>query len=129
MLPMNPLSPATPENNSVAPGAPGMEARWTSSSKDGIGTAYNSASRLWFTLSHGIVNEIYYPCIDQPNTRDLQLLVTDGETFFHEERRDLEHSLTYPEKGALAYQIVNRDPAGRYEIRKTVISDPYLPVS
>ena len=128
MLPVNPLSPATPENSSVAPGAPGMEARWTSSSKDGIGTAYNSASRLWFTLSHGIVNEIYYPCIDQPNTRDLQLLVTDGETFFHEERRDLEHSLTYPEKGALAYQLVNRDPAGRYEIRKTVISDPYLPV-
>ncbi|MES2921493.1 MAG: glycoside hydrolase family 15 protein [Verrucomicrobiota bacterium] len=109
-------------------GAPGMEPRWTSSSKDGIGTAYNTASRLWFTLSHGIVNEIYYPCIDQPNTRDVQLLLTDGESFVHEERRNLETKLSYPAKGALAYQIVNRDPGGRYEIRKTVISDPYLPV-
>jgi glucoamylase len=109
-------------------GAPGMEPKWTSSSKDGIGTAYNTASRLWFTLSHGIVNEIYYPCIDQPNTRDVQLLITDGETFVHEERRDLDHSISYPDKGVLAYQVINRDPDGRYEIHKTIISDPYLPV-
>ena len=109
-------------------GAPGMPARWTSSSKDGVGTAYHTASRLWFTLSHGIVNEIYYPTIDQPNTRDVQLLITDGETFVHEERRDLEHDISYPEKGVLAYRIINRERNGRYEIRKSVISSPYLPV-
>jgi len=112
----------------VAFGAPGIPPRWTSSSKDGVGTAYHTASRLWFTLSHGIVNEIYYPCIDQPNTRDVQLLITDGEDLFHEERHDLEHVLSYPAKGALAYQIVNRERNGRYEIRKTIISGPYLPV-
>lgn len=112
----------------VAFGAPGMEPRWTSSSKDGVGTAYHTASRLWFTLSHGIVNEIYHPCIDQPNTRDLQLLVTDGKTFVHEERRDLDTELSYPAKGSLAYRIINRERSGRYEIRKTIISDPYLPV-
>jgi glucoamylase len=39
----------------------------------------------WFTLSHGIVNEIYYPHVDQPNTRDFQFLISDGETFCHEE--------------------------------------------
>lgn len=105
-----------------------MSPRWTSSSKEGIGTAYNSASRLWFTLSHGIINEIYYPCIDQPNTRDLQLMITDGESFVHEERADLRHEISYPAKGALAYQLSNHDPEGRYSIHKTVISDPYLPV-
>lgn len=116
------------DDGQTAFGAPGMEPRWTSSSKDGIGTAYHTGSRLWFTLSHGIVNEIYYPCIDQPNTRDLQLLVTDGEGLFHEERRDLVHTLSYPEKGALAYAVRNADPGGRYEIRKTILSGPYLPV-
>src|ERR1041385_4823154 len=45
---------------SAAFGAPGIEPRWTSSAKDGLGTAYHSSCRLWFTLSHGIVNEIYY---------------------------------------------------------------------
>ena len=56
----------------VAFGAPGIEPRWTSSSKDGLGTARSESCRLWFTLSHGIINEIYYPTADQPNTRDFE---------------------------------------------------------
>ncbi len=122
------MSAETSISTGIAFGAPGMAARWTSSSKEGVGTAYHTASRLWFTLSHGIVNEVYYPTIDQPNTRDIQLLITDGESFVYEERRDLEHEISYPEKGVLAYQIINRDRHGRFEIRKTVISSPYLPV-
>ncbi len=47
-----------------APGAPGIPARWTSSAKTGLGTAISRQSRVWFTLSHGIFNEIYYPRID-----------------------------------------------------------------
>jgi len=47
----------TPSRN--APGAPGIAPCWTSSAKDGLGTAYHTSSRLWFTLSHGIVNEVY----------------------------------------------------------------------
>jgi hypothetical protein len=41
----------------IAFGAPGIEPRWTSSAKTGIGTAYHTSSRVWFTISHGIVNE------------------------------------------------------------------------
>ena len=66
------------KQNALAFGAPGIEPRWTSSAKDGIGTAYHSASCIWFTLSHGIINEIYFPHVDSPNTRDLQFLITDG---------------------------------------------------
>ncbi len=44
--------------NDNAPGAPGLEPRWTSSAKSGVGTAFNSISRVWFTLSHGIFDEI-----------------------------------------------------------------------
>src|SRR3954468_10763417 len=101
--------PPQPSNNaglSAAPmafGAPGMEPRWTRSAKEGIGTAYHTSCRVWFTLSHGIINEIYYPNVDRPNTRDFQFLITDGETFCHEERRDLEHKTEYPEKGVLGY--------------------------
>src|SRR5438093_5747453 len=63
-----------PPENSVAFGAPGIEPRWTSSAKEGVGTAYHTSCRRWFTLSHGIVNEIYYPRVDQPNTRDFHLM-------------------------------------------------------
>ena len=40
-------------SNHIAPGAPGIAPRWASSAKHGVGTAYHSSSRVWFTLSHG----------------------------------------------------------------------------
>ena len=113
-----------PTSNQIAPGAPGIAPRWTSSAKDGIGTAYHTSSRLWFTLSHGIVNEVYYPHVDTPNTRDLQFLITDGETFCHEERRNLDHLTEYPEKNVLLYRLTNSDRQGRYRIIKEIIGEP-----
>lgn len=112
-------------NDRTAPGAPGIEPRWTSSAKDGIGTAYHSSSRVWFTLSHGIINEIYFPHVDSPNTRDLQLLITDGETFFHEEKRDLIHHIERPEPDALLYRLINAPIDGRYRLVKEIISEPH----
>ncbi|BAM03499.1 glycoside hydrolase family 15 protein [Phycisphaera mikurensis] len=117
-----------PDPPSEAFGAPGIEPRWTSSAKVGVGTAYHTASRLWFTLSHGVVNEVYHPTADQPNTRDLQLLITDGETFLHEERRDLTHAVERPDEDTLAYRLTNTDPGGRYRVVKDVLSDPHQPV-
>jgi len=114
-------------NPRAAFGRPGIPPRWTSSSKEGIGTAYSTASTVWFTLSHGILNEIYYPTIDHPQTRDFQFLVTDGETFFHEEKRDLSSTVEYVDRDALAYRIVNADPDGRYRIVKEIICDPHQP--
>jgi len=115
-------------NNSVAFGAPGLEPRWTSAAKDGVGTAYHSSSCVWFTLSHGIINEIYFPHVDSPNTRDLQFLITDGETFCHEERRDLLHKTEYPEPNSLLYRLTNSDPRGRYRLIKEIVVDPHSSV-
>ena len=107
-------------------GRPGLVPRWTSSTKEGIGTAYHTASRVWFTLSHGIVNEVYFPTVDQPQVRDLEYLVTDGETFFHEEKRDLDTEIEYLNDHALGYRITNSDPQGRYRIVKEIIADPHF---
>ena len=112
----------------VAFGAPGHQPRWTSSEKDAVGTAYADSSRAWFTVSHGILNEIYFPTIDRPQTRDMEFLITDGETFFHEEKRDLEHEFAYIDSDALGVRIINRDREGRYSITKEIINDPHYPV-
>jgi glucoamylase len=66
---------------SDAPGWPGISPRWTSSAKTALGTSLSQSSRVWFTLSHGILNEVYYPRVDQACLRDLGLLVTDGRGF------------------------------------------------
>jgi glucoamylase len=117
-----------PAENAVAFGAPGIEPRWTSSAKEGVGTAYHTSCRLWFTLSHGIINEIYYPRVDQPNTRDFQFLISDGETFCHEEKRDLNYLVEYPERDCLFYRLTNSEPNGRYRLIKHVLTDPHRSV-
>ncbi len=106
-------------------GSPGMRPRWTSSVKDAIGTAYSASSRIWFTCSHGILNEMYHPTIDHAQVRDMEFLVTDGETFTHEEKRDLLSSFEYIHPEAMGVRYTNRDPDGRYALIKELICDPH----
>lgn len=114
------------DDDGPAFGAPGLEPRWTSSRKDAVGTAYSASSRVWYTLSHGILNEIYYPTIDRPQTRDMELLFTDGETFVHEEKRDLEYEFEYVDGAALAVRVKAREPGGRYWVTKEFLSNPHF---
>ncbi|MGH7034315.1 MAG: glucan 1,4-alpha-glucosidase [Stellaceae bacterium] len=107
-----------------APGWPGSQARWTSSAKSGAGTALQQQSRVWFTLSHGILNEIYYPRIDQACTRDLGLIVTDGKSFFSEEKRDANSTIRPIADGVPAFIVTSNCTRGRYQIEKLVLADP-----
>jgi len=106
-------------------GGPGMEPRWTSSVKDAVGTAYAASSRIWFTCSHGVLNEVYHPTIDRAQVRDMEFLVTDGETFVHEEKRDLQTTFEYIHPEALGVRYINADPEGRYKLTKEIICDPH----
>jgi glucoamylase len=111
--------------NCSAPGGPGIPARWTSSAKTGVGTALSNKSRVWFTLSHGIFNEIYYPRIDQACVRDMGLIVTDGADFFSEEKRDAGHEVEWLADGVPAFRLVNTCRSGSYRIEKEIVTDPH----
>ncbi|MFP5276789.1 MAG: glycoside hydrolase family 15 protein [Acidobacteriota bacterium] len=113
------------EQQGEAFGSPGLIPRWTSSVKDAVGTAYSASSRIWFTSSHGILNEIYHPTIDRAQVRDMEFLVTDEETFVHEEKRQLVSSFEYIDGESLGVRYVNRDPEGRYTLTKEIICDPH----
>src|SRR5229473_2707967 len=115
------------ETSPVATGAPGISPRWTHSAKDVIGTAYSTASRVWFTISDGVISEVYYATLDRPQIRDLQYLVTDGATFFHDPHRNLESTIEYLGEHGLGVRITNRDPEGRYQIVTEAITDPHQP--
>src|SRR3954471_5974212 len=113
------------DSNIIAPGWPGIAPRWTSSAKSGVGTALNRSSRVWFTLSHGILNEIYYPRVDMACTRDLGLLVTDGKSFFSEEKRHCKFEVAPVEPGVPAFRLVNTELGGKYRIEKEIFADPH----
>jgi glucoamylase len=108
-------------------GWPGIEPRWTRGNKEGVGTAYSADSRVWFTIWRGTLTEAYYPTVDRPQLRDLEYLITDGSSFFHEEKRHLLSKVERISQRALGYRIVNSDPRGKYRIHKEIISDPHLP--
>jgi glucoamylase len=108
-----------------SPGWPGIPPRWTSSAKSGVGTALNQHSRVWFTISHGILNEIYFPRVDQACTRDMGFIVTNGRDFFSEEKRHCSFQNRPFEPGVPAYQLVNTSNSGHYRIHKEVLTDPY----
>ena len=111
-------------DNDIAPGRPGIPPRWTSSAKSGVGTAISGLSHVWFAISHGIVNEIYYPEIDQANTRDFGLLIADGSQFFSEEKRDTTCAISPLAQGVPGYRLINTCTQGRYRIEKVIVTEP-----
>jgi glucoamylase len=110
-----------------APGGPGIPSRWTSSAKSGVGTALSAESPVWFTLSHGILNEVYYPRVDSACTRDMGLLITGPDGYFSEQKRDCTSVTRHVEPGIPAFHVVSTARDGRYRLEKQIISDPTRP--
>lgn len=104
-----------------APGAPGTAPTWASSDKNLVGTAIGPA-RLWYTLGHGIVNEIYYPRIDIPQIRDLGFIVADGTGFWVEAKRLEDYRLDTPAPGIPLATVLHRHP--RFTLSLRVCPDP-----
>lgn len=118
----DPLSSANP-----APGGPGATPFWTRADKDGVGTAMSWASHLWYTVAKGVVTELYYPDVDTPQVRDLQFLVTDGESFFHDPKADYHHACEPIDPAGLGYRITNTAIGQPYAIIHEVISESSAP--
>ena len=112
--------------NKSAFGAPGYQPRWTRADKDGVGTAYSTGGRVWFTIGRGILTEVYYPTVDRPQMRDLEFLFSDGDGLFLEEKRDLDYQIEriLPSQG---YRISRHDSEGRFSFTKEVIVEPTRP--
>jgi glucoamylase len=125
----------------LAPGGPGGNADWLPSKKIGFGTSYSTASKVWFTLEGGRLSEVYYPLLDTPSVRNLDFVVTDGQSFAiraqdaitstrlidpDHGRREENHGWRKAEDkpSSLTYQIVNTDTANRWRLITTFITDP-----
>ena len=110
-----------------APGWPGSPGRWTSAAKSGVGTALGG-SPIWFTLSHGILNEIYAPRIDEAATRDVGILVAGPDGFVSEIKRHAQHATRCPIAGVPYYLTSSECPQGHYRLQTEVITDAERPV-
>jgi glucoamylase len=114
-------------SSNPAPGGPGDPPYWTRADKRGLGTALSWSSQVWFTIAGGVITEIYYPDVDTPQTRDLQFLVTDGSTFFHDPKVDFDHHCEPIDPQALGFKMTNQCNKANYTLTHEVICEPGSP--
>jgi glucoamylase len=107
-----------------AAGKPGDKPTWSSGAKTLVGTAVSAKSRIWFTVSGGVLNEIYFPDVDQANTRSVRFLISDGKNFFSDEQWDAVHTVEWLSPGVPGCHIESKCKAGRYTIQKDIVTDP-----
>jgi glucoamylase len=112
---MDPIQSINP-----APKRPQQPQSWSRADKDGLGTARSLSSPVWYTVANGIVTEVYFPDVDSPQVRDLQLIITDGSTFFHDAQRDFTHLCERIETPP-----PNPVPTQALRLTNTAIGQPY----
>ncbi len=105
-----------------APGQPGLEPTWTTGAKTAVGTAISPTSRVWFTIAHGIITEVYYPRLDNTAIRDAQFLIRSRAGEFWDEQRDLRHSIRYLTDDAPAFEMISEEPHGRFRLIKRIVT-------
>ncbi|MGK5089181.1 glycoside hydrolase family 15 protein, partial [Bdellovibrionota bacterium FG-2] len=109
------------------PGKPGIPHRWGPALKQAVGTSVGARSPVWFTLAEGILTEVYYPTVDHPQVGDLQFVVTDGVSFFSEQKRDTNSQVSYRDDGmAVVVRGVQKDE--RYSFEQVYVADTEAPV-
>ncbi|WP_062226614.1 glycoside hydrolase family 15 protein [Aureimonas frigidaquae] len=95
-----------------APGRPGIVATWSSSDKDMVTTSLGMA-RIWATLGHGILNEVYWPSTGRPQIRDLGFIVVDGHGTWTEVKRAENYLFSMPKPYVPLSQVVHEGPGYR----------------
>ncbi len=113
----------------AGPPAHELSDSWMSGQKDGFGTAYTydykqpDSSRTWFTLTHGVLSECFYPTLDTPQLKEASLSVLGPDWSLREER-DFQVRVSRPDPLALLYQVEEVNQAHAVRILKTVFTDP-----
>ena len=101
-------------------GAPGISPTWASSDKDFVTTALGN-SRLWATIGHGIINEIYWPSTGRPEVRDLGFYLL-GNGRWVDLKRVSRYSLSKPKPYLPLLTIVHTGDDYRLDVE--VLPDP-----
>ncbi len=115
---------ATPALAATAPGAPGANATWNESNVTGFADSLGSASKVWYTLGDGELENVFYPETDTPDTFGLQYIVTDGSSFASTETANTTHTISLVDPTSLVWQQVNTATNGDFKITKTYVADP-----
>jgi glucoamylase len=104
----------------AAPAPSGFVAQsWTSGAKDAVVAALST--RVWATVGRGIVNEVYWPAVDQPQVKDFGFLVV-GPPGWREVKRATTYAVTLDDPAVPVPSVVHTGEFFRLELR--FVPDP-----
>ena len=106
----------------TAPGGPGTLSYFDLARKDCLGTARDTASKVWYTVADGVLSDVYEPTIDNTNVETLQYIVTDGSTFTDLQTRDMTYTVAADPSG-MACTVTATSASHGYRLVTTYITD------
>jgi glucoamylase len=110
----------------LAPGAPGRDAQWPSAGKEAVGTSNTEASKVWFTLRGGVMDEVYYPTVDVANTQTLRFIVVGCGEGSTQGEPAAAHRLEITDPQSLSFRQTSE--TSTYTLAKSYTTDPERPV-
>src|SRR5438128_6208468 len=119
-----PLSTASAAPLTLAPGGPGALSHFDLARKDCLGTAADTASKVWYTVAGGVLSDVYYPTIDNTNVETLQYVVTDGSTFTDLQTRDMTYTVASLDGSGMECRVTANAKSGRYRVVTDYLTDP-----
>jgi glucoamylase len=106
-----------------ATGGPGTLSHFDLARKDCVGTARNTASKIWYTIAGGVLSDVYAPTIDTTNVETMQYLVTDGSSFTDLQSRDMTYTVSADPTGMIC-TVTSTPKSGKYRLTTTYLTDP-----
>jgi glucoamylase len=106
-----------------AAGGPGAMSYYDEARKDCVGTAANSASKVWYTVAGGTLSDVYAPTIDNTDVKSLDPIVT-GPGFTALQPRDMTYTVSALGRSGLACQVTATDAAHHFELVTDFITHP-----
>ncbi|QMU76099.1 glucan 1,4-alpha-glucosidase [Streptacidiphilus sp. PB12-B1b] len=107
----------------TAAGGPGAASYFDLARKDCLGTARNTASKVWYTVADGVLSDVYEPTVDNTDVSTLQYVVTDGSTFTDLQTRDMSYTVQSDDSG-MACTVTSTDAKHGYRLRTVYVTDP-----
>ncbi|MFL6257465.1 MAG: glycoside hydrolase family 15 protein, partial [Pyrinomonadaceae bacterium] len=117
---------ARAQQDGLAPGAPGRDAQWPSAGKEAVGTSNTEASKVWFTLRGGVLDEVYYPTVDVANTQTLHFVVAGCGEGSPSAEAVAANRLDITDPQSLSFRQTSE--TNTFKLTKTYTTDPERPV-
>jgi glucoamylase len=106
-----------------AAGAPGAASYFDEARKDCVGTAADTASKVWYTVADGTLSDTYAPTIDNTDVKSLDPIVT-GPGFAALQPRDMTYTVSDLGTTGMACRVVALDTSEHFAIVTDFVTNP-----